>query len=92
MIRRGGHKSSPARISSDTALPNGRYVKKTGVWMVFLIGHWGLYGTWRVVIGVLRFEINLDAARESGLEVSSKLLRLAKRVVDQGKGAGAKKT
>jgi hypothetical protein len=40
----------------------------------------------------IRFEINLDATRESGLEVSSKLLRLAKRVVDQGKGAGAKKT
>lgn len=36
------------------------------------------------------FEINLDATRQSGLEVSSKLLRLAKRVVDQGKGAGAK--
>jgi hypothetical protein len=36
------------------------------------------------------FEISLDVARQSGLEVSSKLLRLAKRVVDQGKGAGAK--
>jgi hypothetical protein len=38
------------------------------------------------------FEINLDATRQSGLEVSSKLLRLAKRVVDQGKDAGAKET
>ena len=37
------------------------------------------------------FEINLDATRQSGWEVSLKLLRLAKRVVDQGKGAGAKR-
>jgi len=36
----------------------------------------------------IRFEINLDAAERADLKISSKLLRLAQIVKDEGNGAG----